>query len=171
MNDTIAVFASARRHGNTGKLMDWIGGELDIEIIDLSELNLSPYDYEHKNLDDDFVPLVNQLIYYNKIIFASPVYWYAVCGQMKVFLDRTSDLLDLEDLRGIGRKLRGKTGYAVCTSINKEVDDLFLGTFRKTFDYFGMHYGGHVHADCSEDFVQSQYEDDVARFVNSLRSG
>jgi len=37
MNDTIAIFASARRNGNTGKFIDWIGNELDIDIIDLSE--------------------------------------------------------------------------------------------------------------------------------------
>ncbi len=32
MSDTIAIFASARRNGNTGKFIDWIGNELDIEI-------------------------------------------------------------------------------------------------------------------------------------------
>jgi len=50
MSDTVAVFASARRNGNTGKFIDWIGSELGINIIDLSEKNISPYDYEHKNL-------------------------------------------------------------------------------------------------------------------------
>ncbi len=37
MNDTIAIFASARRDGNTGKFIDWIGNKLDINIIDISE--------------------------------------------------------------------------------------------------------------------------------------
>lgn len=61
MNETIAIFASARRDGNTGKLIDWIAGELDIDIIDLSEKNISPFDYEHKNINDDFLPLLDEL--------------------------------------------------------------------------------------------------------------
>ena len=32
---TIALFASGRRNGNTGRLMDRIAGELEIEVVDL----------------------------------------------------------------------------------------------------------------------------------------
>ena len=36
MNKTIAVIGSSRRNGNTGKLIDLIAKELNIEVIDLS---------------------------------------------------------------------------------------------------------------------------------------
>lgn len=73
MSDAIAVFASARRNGNTGKLIDWIAEELGIEVVDLAEKNISPYDYDHRNIDDDFLPLMRQLLEYEKIIFVTPV--------------------------------------------------------------------------------------------------
>lgn len=41
----IALFASSRRNGNTGELMDTIAEALRIEVIDLSALNITPYDY------------------------------------------------------------------------------------------------------------------------------
>lgn len=149
--------------------MDWISAELGIDIIDLSEKNISPYDYDHKNIHDDFVPLMNQLLAYERIIFSSPVYWYAASAQMKVFIDRTSDFLDVDDLKHMGRRLRGKIGYVVCTSISPEADSSFINAFRDTFEYLGMEYGGCVHADCSDGYLPEKYADDVVRFVDMLR--
>jgi len=170
VNDTIAIFASARRNGNTGKFIDWIGSELNIDIIDLSKKNISAYDYEHKNIDDDFIPLMNNLLEYEKLIFVTPVYWYASSAQMKVFIDRTSDLLDLEEFQDMGRRLREKTGYVVCTSISTEADHSFVNSFRDTFEYLGMKFGGHIHANCKEGYIKSQYTNDVADFVQSVKN-
>ena len=74
MNNTIALFASSRRKGNTGQLMDRIARELEIEVVDLAEKNISAYDYEHRNRDDDFEPLMEHVLGFEKIIFASPIY-------------------------------------------------------------------------------------------------
>jgi len=169
MSDTIAVFASARRNGNTGKFMDWIGSELGIEIIDLSENNISPYDYEHKNLYDDFIPLIKQLLDYEKIIFSTPIYWYAASAQMKIFIDRTSDFLDLDELKDIGRRLRNKTGYIVCTSISSQADRSFLNSFKNTFEYLGINYGGHVHANCENGYTPNEYTGEVSKFVKRVK--
>jgi len=169
MNDTIAVFASARRNGNTGKFMDWVGSELGINTIDLSKKNISPYDYEHRNIDDDFMPLMNQLLNHEKIIFSTPVYWYAASAQMKVFIDRTSDFLDLEEFKDIGRRLRNKTAYIVCTSISSEADPSFLNSFKDTFEYLGMNYGGHVHANCENGYSPDGYMEDVSNFVKLVK--
>ncbi|WP_223270360.1 hypothetical protein [Colwellia sp. C1TZA3] len=57
MNKTIAVIASARRDGNTGKLIDLIAGQLGIEVVDLALKNISPFDYEHKIVVTTFYPL------------------------------------------------------------------------------------------------------------------
>lgn len=169
MNNAIAVFASARRNGNTGKLIDWIARELDIDIIDLSEKNISAYDYDHKNIDDDFIPLMRQLLEYEKIIFVTPVYWYAPSAQMKVFIDRTSDFLDVDELNGIGRQLREKMAYIVCTSISSDADNSFMNSLKDTFRYLGMQYGGYIHANCEEGYIQERYQQDVDRFVRLVR--
>jgi multimeric flavodoxin WrbA len=169
MNETIAIFASARRNGNTGKFIDWIASELNIDVIDLSEKNISVFDYEHKNIDDDFIPLVNSLLKYNRIIFVTPVYWYAASAQMKVFIDRTSDFLALEELKVIGRKLKDKTAYIVCTSVSSEADRSFLNSFKDTFEYLGMNYGGHIHANCENGYDPNSYKADVDMFIQSVK--
>ena len=169
MTDTVAIFSSARANGNTRKLIDLISCELDVHIIDLSDKNISAYDYEHKNINDDFMTVINDILKYKKIIFATPIYWYAASAQMKVFLDRITDLLDLKELKDVGRQLRNKTSYVACTSANKEADNDFLSTFEKTFDYLGIHYGGYVHANCQNGYIPDKYSADVAKFIQLVK--
>lgn len=169
MSNTIAIFASARRNGNTGKFIDWIADDLGIDVIDLSEKDISPYDYDHKNLNDDFLPLMQKLLEYDKIIFVTPVYWYAPSAQMKIFIDRTSDFLDIEELKDIGRRLRKKTAYIVCTSISSDADASLINSLKDTFGYLGMEYGGYVHANCEDGYIKENYLQDVNRFVASVR--
>ena len=170
MSKTIAVFASARRNGNTGKFIDWISSELDIDVINLLDKDISPYDYDHKNIGDDFLSVMNQLLDYENIIFATPVYWYGPSAQMKVFIDRTSDFLDVDELKDIGRRLRSKTGFVVCTSISSDADSSFLNSFKDTFRYLGMGYGGYVHANCENGFNSHEYQADVDRFIHLLKN-
>jgi len=170
LSKTIAIFASARRNGNTGKLIDWISDELDIKVIDLSEKTISPYDYDHNNINDDFIPLMKELLHYEKLIFTTPVYWYGPSAQMKTFIDRTSDLLDIEELKEIGRRLRGKTAYIACTSISSDADDTFLQSLQNTFRYLGMNYGGHIHANCENGYIKDHYQEDVNTFTAPLKN-
>ena len=170
MRSTIALFASSRRHGNTGQLMDRIAAELDIEVIDLATRKMSCYDYEHRNREDDFEPLMTRVLGFEQMIFASPVYWYAVSPPMKIFLDRISDYLDLPELLERGRRLRGKTGYVVCTSIYDEIPASFLGAFRDTFDYLGMRFGGYAHANCSDGFDAARHQAVADDFTARLRN-
>ncbi len=168
MKKTIAIIGSARREGNTGKMIDWIASELDIAVIDLNTLNISPFDYEHKNKQDDFLPTIHQILQYENIIFASPVYWYAMSAPMKIFFDRISDLLSLDELKDVGRALRNKVGYVVSTSISKQPDESFLNSFVDTFGYLGMGFGAFVHADCKEGFNAEHYQRDVENFIGKL---
>jgi len=158
----------SRRNGNTGKLIDWVAGETGFEVIDLCEKDISPYDYDHKNIDDDFIPLMKALLNYEQIIFVTPVYWYGPSAQMKIFIDRTSDFLDVESLKDIGRELRGKKAFVVCSSISDDADASFLNSFKDTFAYLGMEYGGYVHANCREGYLQANYEQDVKAFIGLL---
>lgn len=169
MSNAIAVFASARRNGNTGKFIDWIADELRIDVIDLSQKEISPYDYNHENMADDFLPLMRKLIDYETLIFVTPIYWYGPGAQMKVFIDRTSDFLDIEALNAIGRRLRGKAAYIVCTSIHNDADDSFINSLKDTFEYLGMNYSGYVHANCEHGYEKENYLNDVNRFVSAVR--
>ena len=72
MLSTIALLSSSRRRGNTGQLIDRIALELSIEVVDLTRLRMSSYDYDHLNRHDDFEPLMKHVLAHDQIIFATP---------------------------------------------------------------------------------------------------
>lgn len=169
MLSTIALLSSSRRLGNTGSLIDRIAMELNVEVVDLASQRMSPYDYDHANRDDDFEPLMRRVLAHDQIIFATPIYWYAASPAMKVFLDRISDLLELPDLLPEGRRLRGKTAYVVCTSVMDEPAAEFMGAFRETFRYLGMHFGGAVHVNCRDGYSPAVHDSQALAFARLVR--
>jgi multimeric flavodoxin WrbA len=169
MLSTIALFASSRRRGNTGQLIDRIALELEIEVIDLTRQRMSSFDYEHRNRNDDFEPLMKRVLEHEQIIFATPIYWYSVSAMMKVFLDRLSDLLELTDLLAEGRRLRGKNAYVVCTSICEEPSATFMAAFRETFEYLGMLFGGVAHVNCENGYRQAAHDPEALKFAALVR--
>jgi multimeric flavodoxin WrbA len=170
MSTTVAVFSSSRSNGNTRKLLANVASKINIDTIDLSEYTFSDYDYEHKNEGDDFLPLIDRVLAYENIIFASPVYWYSVTPVMKKFLDRISDLLELPHLLDTGRRLRGKTAFVLCSSVSREASNAFISAFEETFEYLGMSYGGFIHANCDAGYQAENYAEDLAGFTALLKT-
>lgn len=140
----VIILGSARKNGNTTKIVDEIAKESGIDVIDLSDYNISHYDYESKNREDDFLPLITRILEeYDTLIFATPIYWYNMSGIMKMFFDRFSDLIRIE--KETGRKLRGKKIGVISNSHDNEIEESFYIPFKKTADYLGMEYLGHAH--------------------------
>ena len=143
-NKTVIILGSSRKNGNTTKIVDEISKEHGIEVINLSDFNISYYDYESKNREDDFFPLIKGIIEnYDTLIFATPIYWYNMSGIMKVFFDRFSDLIRIE--KETGRKLRGKKIGVISNSHDNEIEESFYIPFKRSADYLGMEYLGHAH--------------------------
>ncbi|MEJ0087881.1 MAG: NAD(P)H-dependent oxidoreductase [Pseudomonadota bacterium] len=170
MLNAIALFSSSRRNGNTGQFVDRIATNLKIEIVDLASVRMSGYDYEHRNRNDDFEPLMKRVLEFDQLLFATPVYWYAVAPTMKVFLDRISDYLELPDLLNEGRRLRGKRAYVVCTSIYDEAPASFVNAFRDTFNYLGIHFGGVAHANCRDGYLPARHDTDADLFARQVKN-
>ncbi|ABE54728.1 NADPH-dependent FMN reductase [Shewanella denitrificans OS217] len=89
------VLGTSRSDGNTSALANEFAQATGANVFPLSDFSILPFDYEFKNTSDDFLLLINQVIKHDIIIFASPIYWYSPSAQMKVFMDRLSDLLKL----------------------------------------------------------------------------
>ncbi|MEG2102102.1 flavodoxin family protein [Flavobacterium sp. FlaQc-28] len=143
-NKKIIILGSSRKNGNTTKIVDEIAKEHHIDVVNLSDYNISYYDYESKNIEDDFLPLIKKIIEnHDTFIFATPIYWYNMSGIMKVFFDRFSDLIRIE--KETGRKLRGKKIGVISNSHDNEIEESFYIPFQKTADYLGMEYLGHAH--------------------------
>lgn len=143
-NKKVIIVGSSRKSGNTSKIIDAIAAQYGMDVIDLNNYNFSYYDYESKNREDDFLPLIKSIIEkYETFIFATPVYWYSMSGIMKVFFDRFSDLLRIE--KETGRQLRGKSVAVISNSNKDELEDVFYLPFVKTAEYLGMKYLGNKH--------------------------
>lgn len=140
----IIILGSSRKDGDTKKKVDELVKISSWDWLDLNDYNISYYDYEHKNLDDDYLNLMRQIIAnYDVLIFATPVYWYSMSGIMKVFFDRITDLLDSE--KDLGRKLRGKSMAALSCSVGDNLGENFWLPFSETARYLGMNYLGNIH--------------------------
>lgn len=143
-NKKVIILGSSRKNGNTTRIVDEIAKEYNIDVVNLSDYNISYYDYESKNKEDDFLPLIKRIIEnHDTFIFATPIYWYNMSGIMKVFFDRFSDLIRIE--KETGRKLRGKKIGVISNSHDNEIEESFYIPFKKTADYLGMEYLGHAH--------------------------
>lgn len=154
MEKSVIIVGSSRKNGNTARIVEVIADYKNFDVINLSDYNFSYYDYENKNVNDDFLPLMKEIIQkYDTLIFATPIYWYSMSGIMKVFFDRLTNLLHLE--RDWGRKLRGKNMAVISNSHDSEneLDYDFYIPFVKSAEYLGMQYLGnkHINADIPEE--------------------
>ena len=143
-NKTVIIIGSSRNNGNTTKIAEAIASQYDFDVVNLNDYQISYYDYENKNKEDDFLPLIKSIIKkYDTLVFATPVYWYSMSGVMKVFFDRLSDLIRIE--KETGRLLRGKKTGVLSNSHDNEMDFDFYIPFRKSAEYLGMIYLGDKH--------------------------
>lgn len=143
-NKVVVRIGSSRNDGDTKKLIDKLVKFSGFDCIDLNDYNFSYYDYEHKNANDDFMSLMRKIIEnYDSFLFATPVYWYAMSGILKVFFDRITDLLDYE--KELGRQLRSNKMAVITCSIGNHLGEYFWMPFVETSNYLGMKYIGNLH--------------------------
>ncbi len=166
----IIIFGSARSFGNTRKAVNEILNNTMIDLVDLNNLNISPFDYEHKNKNDDFIPLMENVITYDTIIIATPVYWYSTDANIKIFLDRISDLLKIR--KDLGRKLRNKKLFVI-SSFQTSYPRGFEDMFEQICDYLGMIYLGtsFIYSGTeNSDFLQNNiHETQKARLILDIK--
>ncbi len=140
----VIILGSARKNGETKKVVTELMRISDCDLIDLKDYNIAHFDYEHLNRNDDFIKLIKRITdNYNVLIFATPTYWYSMSGIMKVFFDRLTDLLRIE--KELGRKLRNKYMAVISCSNGDNLKDAFWLPFKKSTEYLGMEYITDLH--------------------------
>jgi len=161
---TVIILGSARKDGETKKVVSELMRISDYDLIDLNEYNISHYDYEHLNRNDDFLGLMKTIVdTYEVLIFATPVYWYSMSGIMKMFFDRLTDLLTIE--KELGRRLRGKYMAVISCSNGNNLEDVFWLPFKKSAEYLGMHYLADLHT-----FQDKLDVDEIFEFKNIIEN-
>ncbi len=139
MNKAIIIFGSSRSEGNTKKAIDALNSDNSMPVMDLSKMQISPYDYDSKNQNDDYLGLMEKILAYDTIILATPVYWYTMIAYMKIFIDRLSDCLGIR--KDIGKGLAGKHVFVVA-SYGGSLPKHFDIPFQETCKYMKIQYGG-----------------------------
>lgn len=159
----VVIQGSARSDGDTNRKVRTIMDMTGWDRVDLNEYQISAYDYEHRNRDDDFLPLMRRLTAnYEVFVFATPVYWYAMSGTLKTFFDRFTDLLTIE--KDLGRTLRGKSMAVLSCSNGGNLGDDFWIPFREIANYLGMHYLANVHT-----FQKTEEPEKLKLFVAQIQ--
>jgi multimeric flavodoxin WrbA len=166
--ETLIIMGSSRRDGNTYQLTQSISSYLETDFISLGDLTIGYYDYEHKNLGDDFIQIAQKMVEAKTIVLISPVYWYAVSAQMKTFIDRISDLITVR--KDLGRQLRGKNLVLISNGASLEAGIAFDSPIKQSADYLGMPYGGHSHfMILNPKDVKVKYDADIKQLAQKIK--
>ena len=153
---TAVVLGTSRSQGNTYQLAQIFIDCTGADLFHLCNYDISVYDYEHRNISDDFISLMRELVEYEHVVFASPVYWYSMSAQMKIFFDRLSDLLTVD--KCLGYKLRFKRCSILATGCDETLPDCFIEPFKLTANYLSMEFKDSLYLCCPDELGQKERE-------------
>ena len=144
----LVILGSARPDGETRRAVE-IAFPNNADLVVLSHHHIGGYDYAHSNDGDEFRLVVEVMLKHERLVFATPVYWYAMSAPLKIFFDRLTDLL--ETAKAGGRALQGKTVWVIATGTEEALPEGFEVPFRSTAAYFAMDYRGSAYLYTGED--------------------
>lgn len=170
MTPPLILNGSARRDGDTARAVAAFVPAFPGAITAmLCQTRIAPYVYAPARLDDDFVPLVDAMLATDDIVFATPVYWYAMGWPMKVFFDRLTDLLRDAGLRKRGRALAGRRGWLIAVGTDPALPPGFEEPFKRTCRYFGMNWGTSVYLNSRGENWMTAAHPDLDRMARVMR--
>jgi multimeric flavodoxin WrbA len=159
MTDVLALFSSPRKSGNSEVLLESVlqgvessGGQ--VKRVRLAELNI------HSCIgcggcdktgicvvEDDMTSLYDLIIQADRIILASPIYFYGITAQAKAFVDRNQALWNRKRLlKESGQRLGmpDRKGYlvSVAATHGSRVFEGAVLTMKYVYDAMDVSYGG-----------------------------
>ena len=165
----LVLLASARRDGNACLLarraVEGLGpsGRVHIDWADLATLPLpafrDPRPGVPKPPTDVLGDLAARLIRATDVVFAVPVYWYALPAPAKLFIDHWSGFLDTPDLN-FATAMKGKRLWLLTAraDADPQVAMPMEDSLRRTGDWLGMNWCGALHGvgDAKGDIVSCE---------------
>ena len=154
----LGLQGSPRKKGNSATLAERIikGAEAagaSVERIYLHGQNISPchacYGCRKENakgcvIDDDMQPIYKKLVASYAWVIASPVYWFTMSAQTKLFLDRCFALYNEKKNYFKGKRIAIAMSYGDADSFSSGCVNA-LRTFQDSFAYTGSNIVGMVH--------------------------
>ena len=153
---TLILLGSPRMNGNSetlaraaGESLEAAGGE--VEYIHLNFLKIRPCQgcggcdkTGQCILRDDMDLIYEKLDRADRVIMASPIYFYSVSAQLKIVMDRVQAFWARKYLLKVRfREGEGRCGYFISTAATKgaKLFDCAELPVRYTFDAMGLEYG------------------------------
>jgi multimeric flavodoxin WrbA len=143
----LLINGSARGDGDTGAVVRGFlefSARRDVTVVELASLSVGQFSYGFEQTDD-FPALMDKVLAHEELLIATPVYWYAMSGHAKTFLDRMTDYLMVDELKPLGRTLRGKSLSMLAVGADPELPPGFVEPFRLTAGYLGMAWRGEAY--------------------------
>ena len=154
----LVVFSSPRKKGNSNTLANQIvkGAESAgaiVESVYLHGMDISPcnacYACQKKDskgcaIDDDMQAIYPKLVKSNTWVIASPVYWFNMSAQTKLFMDRCFAMLAYSDNPFAGKRVAIAMSYGDTDPFNSGCINA-LRSFQDAFNYVGAKIVGMVY--------------------------
>ena len=161
----LAVYGSPRKKGNSTVLANQIilGAASEgakVETVYLNGLNIKPcqgcYSCQAKDakgcvVKDDMQDVYSKIVDADALIIASPVYWFSMSAQTKIFMDRCIALYNEDNEKS---RLYGKTLAIAMTYGDKDAFSSgcinALRTFQDAYRFVGADIAGMVYGSAEE---------------------
>ena len=165
----LIILASARKQSDTRAFVDKVFANIDHRLIDLLDFHISPYDYsDNYPANDEFSKVVDEILEHQVIVFATPVYWYAMSGLMKNLFDRFTDLVTTR--KQLGRQLKGKTTFLLAVGADEELPTGFETPFLLTSIYLGLSYQGAIYYSKETSYPAESIQKTIQLFTNIIEN-
>jgi multimeric flavodoxin WrbA len=158
----VIVKGSPRRDGNSAALAEQVASGAraagaDVESFYLHAMDISPCDacdvcqddaYPGCIIEDDMQLLYPKLVDADALVIASPVYWFTVSAQTKLFMDRCYALIDEDGWSFQGKKVGIVMTYGDSDPFDSGAVNAFR-TFQDGFNYVGAEIVGFVYGNAN----------------------
>ena len=164
----LSLIGSSHKNGNTSLVTNFFAELSGSTVLDLGQKDISYYDYDHENQDDDFLKIMEDFIAnYDTLLIVTPIYWYTMSAEVKTFLDRISDLITIK--KETGRQLRGKSMALISQTEGDFYHEWFAEPIRLTAKYLGMEFKGHAHVSIEEGGISEISKKRLAELFRALK--
>ncbi len=148
-NKPLVILGTARKDSNTLFVIENLLKGKDYAFLNLSNYEFVGYDYDNNYPENDqFLEIVDVMLAHDKIIFATPVYWYAMSSVMKTYFDRWSDLVRVEKPKG--RAMAGKETFLITQGSSDHMPSGFEVPFDLSCKYLDMNFRGYIYGDMTK---------------------
>jgi multimeric flavodoxin WrbA len=146
-----AILGSSRRNGNSELLVQRILKEVESDPIHLLDYHIKPVEDKRHTQEgftfvaDDYEKIISRVLQNDILIFAAPLYWFGMPGQMKIFFDRWSQYLRDERF-DFKHEMSKKQAYVVITAGDDPKTKALplIQQFKYIFDYVGMNFVDYI---------------------------